>query len=117
MQITEAIRRYGVSDTCTALFVVRVASPDITDIEDKIHAVVSGTLSSVSDLKRLTDWASVKKVLTLPFRSTICTEMVLQYHKLNTEVAVKEAAGDSAREHEIVDNIVISSVAMKSVVA
>lgn len=61
-QITEAIRRYGVSDTTTALFVVRVASPDITCIEDKMNAVIQGTISPLSALEQLTDWSSVKKV-------------------------------------------------------
>ena len=39
----------------------------------------------------------------------------LQYHKLNNEAAIKEAASDPRRERRIVDNIVVSSVAMKSV--
>ena len=38
-----------------------------------------------------------------------------QYHKLNAEPAIKEAACDRGREHAIIDNIVVSSVAMKSV--
>ncbi|KIM79467.1 hypothetical protein PILCRDRAFT_823362 [Piloderma croceum F 1598] len=98
--ITEAIRRYGVSDTTTALFVIRVTSPDLTDVEVKMNAVVSGTLSPLSSLNQLTDWPSIRK-----------------YHKLNTEPAIKEAVGDSGREHAIVDNIVVSTVAMKSVMA
>lgn len=40
---------------------------------------------------------------------------VLQYNKLSNEVAVKEAANDPKLEHMIVDEIVVSSVAMKSV--
>jgi len=96
--ITEAIRRYGVSDTTTALFVVRITSPDFTDIEAKMNAVVLGTLSSLGTLDKITDWSSIMK-----------------YHKLNTEPAIKEIGDDPARKHAVVDNIVVSSVAMKSV--
>lgn len=38
-----------------------------------------------------------------------------QYYKLNSEPAVKETGNDANREHAVIDNIVISSVAMKSV--
>jgi len=89
-----------VSDSSTALFVVRITSPDLTDTEARMNAVVLGTLSPFTTMVKLTDWPSVKK-----------------YHKLNTEAAINEAAGDPPREHMIVDNIVISSVAMKNVMA
>ncbi|KZP14107.1 CGI-121-domain-containing protein [Athelia psychrophila] len=98
--ISEAIRRYGVSDTSATLFVVRIGPPELADVESKMSAVVSGTLSPFSDLDGITDWAAVKK-----------------YNKLNGEIAVKEAAGDTDREHGVVDNIVTSAVAMKSVMA
>jgi len=62
LQITEAIRRYGVSDTTTALFVIRVTSPELTDVEAKMNAVVLGTLSPLISLERLTEWSSIKKV-------------------------------------------------------
>jgi len=98
--ITEAIRRYGVSDTTTALFVVRITSPDLTDIEAKMNAVVLGTLSSLSTLDKITDWSAIKK-----------------YHRLHTEPAIKETAGNPTREHAVVDDVVVSSVAMKCVMA
>lgn len=50
---------------------------------------------------------------TAVWRSLLIT--ILQYYKLNNEPAVKDVAGDIAREHRVVDNIVVSSVAMKSV--
>ncbi|KAI0314734.1 CGI-121-domain-containing protein [Amylostereum chailletii] len=98
--ITEAIRRYGVSDGSTALFVVRVAPPGVDDIEARMRAVVSGSLSGVGALSGLTDWGAVKK-----------------YHKLNGEPAIASAGKDGERERAVVDNIVVSSVAMKSVMA
>ena len=38
-----------------------------------------------------------------------------QYHKLNGEPVIKEAGKDITRERLVVDNIVTSMVAMKSV--
>ncbi|PCH41684.1 CGI-121-domain-containing protein [Wolfiporia cocos MD-104 SS10] len=98
--ITEAIRRFGVSDTTAALFVVRIAPPDLGDVQARMLAVVSGDISPIGDLGQFTDWASVKK-----------------YYKLNGEPALKESGLDVAQEHLIVDEIVTSSVAMKSVMA
>jgi EKC/KEOPS complex subunit CGI121/TPRKB len=40
---------------------------------------------------------------------------VLQYHKLNAEPAVKAHAKDPIAEKVVVDNIVVTAVAMKSV--
>ncbi|KIM42761.1 hypothetical protein M413DRAFT_18501 [Hebeloma cylindrosporum] len=98
--ITEAIRRYGVSGTNTDVFVVRVDSPELSSelVEEKMKLEVSGNVVPIAELESVTDWASVKK-----------------YHKLNNEVAIKEVANDPLRERRIVDNIVVSSVAMKSV--
>lgn len=42
---------------------------------------------------------------------------VTQYHKLNGEVAVQVSKGNISRERAIVDNIVITTVAMKTVMA
>ena len=39
----------------------------------------------------------------------------MKYNKLNGDIAVKEAANDPLREHATIDNIVVSMVAMKSV--
>ena len=63
-QISEAMRRYGISDTTTALFVVRISSPDVpgSEIQEKMNAAVSGTLVPITTLKTVTDWASIKKV-------------------------------------------------------
>ncbi|OSD01986.1 CGI-121-domain-containing protein [Trametes coccinea BRFM310] len=98
--ITEAIRRYGVADATTSLIVVRIASPDLNDVQQRMNAVVEGTLTPLDQLAQITDWASVKK-----------------YYKLNSEPALKELAKDPVRERLYVDEIVTSSVAMKSVMA
>ncbi|KAI0751694.1 CGI-121-domain-containing protein [Daedaleopsis nitida] len=98
--ITEAIRRYGVADTTTSLIVVRICSPDLDDVQQRMSSIVMGTLSPMSQLATITDWASVKK-----------------YYKLNGEPALKTVTKDSEEERLVVDDIVTSSVAMKSVMA
>ena len=81
-----------------------------------MNAVVRGTISHLSALETITDWSSVKKVRQAPLVDIQIVEMYEQYHKLNAEQAVQETSG-SSRCHAIIDNIVISSVAMKSVMA
>lgn len=56
--ISEAIRRYGVSDTTRALVVVRIGESDGSIGAD----VVTGTLSRFTALEGLTDWSTIKKV-------------------------------------------------------
>jgi len=63
-------------------------------------AVVEGTLVPISELEGLTDWIAVKK-----------------YNKLNGDLAIREAQRDPTSEHHLIDEIVISLVAMKSVAA
>lgn len=65
LKITEAIRRYGVSDSTTALFVARVTDPKTLSPEDaqvKMDAVVDGKVTAFNALEQLTDWAAVRKV-------------------------------------------------------
>lgn len=40
-----------------------------------------------------------------------------KYYKLNNEAAIRNLSGDLVRERYLVDNIVVSSVAMKSVMS
>ncbi|KAJ6508625.1 kinase binding protein CGI-121-domain-containing protein [Mycena sanguinolenta] len=98
--ISEAMRRYGVSDTSTALLVVRICGPDLAaeTVERDMDAVVKGTKVPFTELQHLTDWAAVKK-----------------YHKLGGEAIIRDAKDDPELEHAIVDGIVVSSVAMKSI--
>ncbi|EJF55777.1 CGI-121-domain-containing protein [Dichomitus squalens LYAD-421 SS1] len=98
--ISEAIRRYGVADSTTSLIVVRISSPHLSNVQELMSRVVTGTLSPLEDLSNITDWTTVKK-----------------YHKLNTEPALKAVAKDSAQEHIVVNEIVTSTVATKSVSA
>ncbi|KAL1747756.1 kinase binding protein CGI-121-domain-containing protein [Schizophyllum fasciatum] len=100
--ISEAIRRYGVSDTCTALLVVRVHGSEVGEEEVRAAAdtVVDGERRSVDELVGVVDWAAVKK-----------------YHKLNGEAAVQKLKGDAVAERRLVDNIVTSTVAAKTVLA
>ncbi|PFH44883.1 hypothetical protein AMATHDRAFT_44276 [Amanita thiersii Skay4041] len=98
--ISEAIRRYGVSDISTALLVVRVCGPDLSasQAQEQLDKIVQGTLVPFALLDSLTDWDTIKK-----------------YHKLNNEPAILAAKGDIECERRVVDNIVTSTVAMKSV--
>ncbi|KAJ6511975.1 kinase binding protein CGI-121-domain-containing protein [Mycena vitilis] len=100
--ISEAMRRYGVSDATTALIVVRIGGPELLaeNVERDMNAIVKGTQASFTELANLTDWTAIKK-----------------YHKLGNEVGIREAKDDQERERMIVDGIVVSSVAMKSVMA
>ncbi|KAH6879654.1 kinase binding protein CGI-121-domain-containing protein [Coprinopsis sp. MPI-PUGE-AT-0042] len=96
--ITEAIRRYGISDTSTSMIVVRVGDASLppSNVRELMKDVVIGDIVPFDELKDVTDWASVKK-----------------YHKLNSEPAIKNLKGNA--EHSTVDKIVTSTVAMKSV--
>jgi len=64
LQITEAIRRYGVSDSTKSLLVVHVTSKSHSSkaIEENIKKVVDGTIVQFSELDVITDWDRVKKV-------------------------------------------------------
>ena len=70
LQISEAIRRYGVSDATTSLFVVEIGT--LPSHHDKIKAIVDGTVSPFSQLSEITDWGTVKKVCRI-FRVTAPT--------------------------------------------
>ncbi|KAG2357199.1 CGI-121-domain-containing protein, partial [Suillus spraguei] len=90
--ITEAIRRYGVSDGLTALIVVRV--------DRCMCDIIQGCMVPFQLLSQMTDWSIIKK-----------------HYKLDLESALKEVQGNMDRERFIINNIVVSSVAMKNVMA
>lgn len=82
-----------------------------------MNAVVDGTQVPVSQLSSLTDWVAVKRVGG-PFSSPIYAQsMRWQYNKLNLDPVIREAQNDPTHEHHLIDNIVISLVAMKSISA
>ncbi|KAF8806962.1 CGI-121-domain-containing protein [Phlegmacium glaucopus] len=95
--ITEAIRRYGISKGNVDVIVVKIGSSELSPaaVEGNMKEVIDGTIVPLLELENVTDWSSVKK-----------------YHKLNGEAAIK-----GSKEREIIDNIVVSSVAMKSVMS
>ncbi|KAJ7366556.1 kinase binding protein CGI-121-domain-containing protein [Mycena albidolilacea] len=98
--ISEAMRRYGVSDTTASLVVVRIGGPELLaeDVERDMDAAIKGIKAPFARLEDLTDWTAVKK-----------------YHKLGNEVGIREVKDNPERERAVVDGIVVSSVAMKSV--
>lgn len=62
-QITEALRRFGVSDTSVSLIVVRVGPQmDAGSVEQQMKGVINGTLTSMEELSGVTDWSALKKV-------------------------------------------------------
>jgi len=69
LQISDAIRRFGVNDKTTVLLVVKVLS-GLQDEESKksilaaMQEVVEGELLPLSSLPDFTDWTAVKKVHT-----------------------------------------------------
>lgn len=67
-QITEAIRRYGVSKTSKSLIVVQItdSSTSSSNVEIKMKKVIDGTVVSFSELPTVTDWNRVKKAGDLP---------------------------------------------------
>lgn len=80
-----------------------------------MSAAVEGTQMPLSELGGLTDWVAVKKVGE-SCASLACTHFThLQYNKLNGDPVIRESQNDPTREHHLIDNIVVSLVAMKSV--
>lgn len=75
LQISEAIRRYGISDSTTSLFVIEIGTQ--VGRRDKVEAIVNGTVAPFSRLSEITDLATIKKVrcmyLCLPLFLTIRT--------------------------------------------
>ncbi|KLO17509.1 CGI-121-domain-containing protein [Schizopora paradoxa] len=98
--ITEALRRFGVNDNSSTLLVVRVVkSSENLDVEKNMKEVVQGNLVPLSELENVTDWSLISK-----------------YYKLNSEVAVTGLKNpNDTKRHKIIEELVTSFVAMKSV--
>lgn len=62
--ITDSIRRHGLSDKTTNLIVVRVGSAEATqeDIWKLVDGVVRGELVRLEEVRRAVDWSRVDKV-------------------------------------------------------
>ncbi len=119
VQITEAIRRYGISDKTTSVLVVHISDAGLSSsaVQEKLIRVVDGTLLPLASLQDFTDWTRIKKVSCY---QTISMQRGLrinihQYYKLDQEKALIAARDDLSKQHAVIDNIVVSSVAMKSV--
>jgi len=95
--ITEAFRRYGISRGNVDVVMVKICSSELSPaaVEGRMKEVMNGILVPLVELEYVTDWPYVKN-----------------YHKLNGEAAIK-----GSKDHEIINNIVVSSVAMKSVMS
>lgn len=62
-QITEALRRFGVSDASRSLLVVSIGPPsDASVVEKAMKEIVEGDLVPLENLKDITDWSSIRKV-------------------------------------------------------
>ncbi|KAG6813178.1 hypothetical protein H0H92_013298 [Tricholoma furcatifolium] len=72
--ITEALRRYGISDQTNAVIVVSMDGAP----EEKMGAGIAGTPSPFSELEKVTDWASVRKAGTLAFCATMLPKVATQ---------------------------------------
>ncbi|TCD69193.1 hypothetical protein EIP91_008489 [Steccherinum ochraceum] len=59
--ITDAIRRYGVSDTTESLILVRIGAQGGTSVETQMASIVKGDLSSLESLPDIADWTLIRK--------------------------------------------------------
>ncbi|KAI9572472.1 kinase binding protein CGI-121-domain-containing protein [Boletus coccyginus] len=98
--ITEGIKRYGVSDATTDLIVMHIAGWEREDILKRMLEVVDGELDLLANVVQVTDW-----------------ETVIKHYKLDQEPVSKGFTGRTREERAVVDNLVISSVAMKYIMA
>ncbi|CAE6451617.1 unnamed protein product [Rhizoctonia solani] len=105
--ISESIKRFGVSDSSKSLFAVRVSGPEhsIDDVLASMKAAVQGEEAPLEVLSEITDWP-----------------LVCKYYKLSNDPAVVELTKGSKGEFSdaaksTINEIVVSSVAMKSVIS
>ena len=97
---------------------MRVGSDaDASVVERLMTSVVDGNLISIDGLSAITDWASLKKVRRRGALFPLLAYMSLQYYKLNTDPALAKATNDVDVQHSVVDELVTSYVAMKSVMS
>ena len=115
-QISEAIRRFGVAESSTDLIVLRVFKENDAlgrDVQSDMQKVVKGQLVPLDDLP--TDWTSIKKV-RFPGSMRLILDLILlsQYYKLGSDVALAKAGSEEA-QRQVVDRIVVNTIAIKSV--
>ncbi|KAG8705267.1 hypothetical protein FRC09_003068 [Ceratobasidium sp. 395] len=105
--ISESIKRFGVSDSSKSLFAVRVCGPELSieSVLEGMKAAVQGEEVPLERLDEITDWS-----------------LVCKYYKVSNDPAVVEQT--KGQKGELSDNakatikeIVVSSVAMKTVMS
>ncbi|CAE6347125.1 unnamed protein product, partial [Rhizoctonia solani] len=81
--ISESIKRFGVSDSSKSLFVVRVAGPELSidDILGSMKAAIQGEEVPIENLSEITDWP-----------------LVCKYYKVSNDPAVVELTKGSKGE-------------------
>ncbi|KAG8702163.1 hypothetical protein FRC08_003662 [Ceratobasidium sp. 394] len=106
-QISESIKRFGVSDSSKSIFAVRVCGPELSidDVLAGMKAAVQGEEVPLEKLDEITDWSLVTK-----------------YYKVSNDPAVvdqtKEQKGELSDDAKAtINEIVVSSVAMKNVMS
>ncbi|THH32176.1 hypothetical protein EUX98_g2017 [Antrodiella citrinella] len=70
LQISDAIRRYGVSETTKYLILVRIGDPEDATVEKQMTNIVEGDLSSLSSLQDIADWGLIRKARLLDLFSS-----------------------------------------------
>ncbi|CUA70395.1 hypothetical protein RSOLAG22IIIB_00757 [Rhizoctonia solani] len=107
--ISESIKRFGVSDSSKSLFAVRVAGPELSidDVLASMKAAVQGDEIPLEALAEITDWS-----------------LVCKYYKVSNDPAVVESTKGNKEPKQLSDEakstineIVVSSVAMKNVMS
>ncbi|KAF8708988.1 hypothetical protein RHS03_03239, partial [Rhizoctonia solani] len=108
--ISESIKRFGISDSSKSVFVVRVTSPELSveNILGSMKAAIQGEEVPIEALSEITDWP-----------------LVCKYYKVSNDPAVVELTKGSKEESQkfseeakaTINEIVVSSVAMKNVMS
>ncbi|KAH7344037.1 CGI-121-domain-containing protein [Rhizoctonia solani] len=108
--ISESIKRFGVSDSSKSLFAVRVCGPELSidDVLASMKAAVQGEEMPLEALSEITDWP-----------------LVCKYYKVSNDPAVVELTKGNKGEPKqfseaaksAINEIVVSSVAMKNVMS
>ena len=84
-----------------------------------MKSIVTGDLVSSNALPDITDWAAIKKASVCLSRHSIRVADMssLQHYKLNGDPAVAALEKDQSKQKAVVDELVTSFVAMKSVMS
>lgn len=123
MQISDAIRRFGVSDQTRSLLVVRVGNIDsytgsiLTDEELRLNmeSVVQGRAAGLDEnLSHITDFSQIHKVANLQVQSVVVDHAHPSGQVYKT---YNSGSGPLGRSSLDIQDYVISLVASKSVLS